>query len=367
MKRDPAATALADADPAEARSVTTTTNYNTSPDQFEKVIRPLPEDQQDVLRWWYFLGKDNGWSLSQLAQACGSSTSTLSRVFRGDYNAELTKLCGELAKARARRSERVDNPEFTQTSLADIVFALCDSARSLRTVIIAMGEMGIGKTTCELEYKRRNNHGKTIYYRCEPGMTLVQFIQSLGAACGVGYKSRVTQLKIREKLYTLLGAGQRLLIIDELHELFLRRDKNDITPILQCEFLRTCFDKAEETGGGCGLILFGTKTLEKHMATAGDALAQLVDRGEKVDLPAKPSNEDGRKIVAQFGLPPLTASDTEASAIIADILRSSGLRKLTLNLRNGATYAKKLKQDYCWRHFVTAHDDRRSLGKPRKS
>lgn len=368
MIPDPAPTALAvaDADPAEARTITTTTNYGTSPDQFEKVIGPLPEDQQDVLRWWYFLGKDEGWSLSRLAQACGSSTSTLSRVFRGEYGAELIKLCGELKKARERRDVRVDNPEFTQTSLADILFALADSTRMLRTVLIAMGEMGIGKTISLLEYKRLNNHGKTIYYRCEPGMTLVQFIQSFAQACGIGYKSKVTQLKIREKLYNLLGSGQRLVIIDELHELFLRRDKNDITAIMQCEFLRTCFDKAEEIGGGCGLMLVGTKTLEKHMTTAGDALAQLLDRGEKVDLPAKPSADDGRAIAAKFGLPRLTNSDMEASAIIVDILKASGLRKLTINLRNGATYAKKLKQPYGWHHFVTAHDDRKSLGKSRK-
>lgn len=352
--------------PAEARPTTQTTNYNISPDKFEQVIAPLPEDQQDVLRWWYFLGKDKGWSLVQLARACGSSSTTLSRVFRGDYGAGLSKLCGELDNARKSFSETVDNPEFTQTSLADILFALADSTRSLRTVLIAMGEMGIGKTTCLLEYKRRNNHGRTIYYRCEPGLTLPQFIASLAAACGIGYKSKQTQLRLRDKLYSLMGAGQRLLIIDELHELFLRREKNDITPILQCEFLRTIFDKAEETGGGCGLMLVGTKTLEQYMTKAGEALGQLLDRGEKVDLPAKPSAGDARAIVAQFGLPPLTAAETDASTIVADILLASGLRKLTLNLRNGATYAKRLKQPYLWHHFVTAHDDRKSLGKPRK-
>lgn len=344
------------------RPATQTTNYNISPAEFEKVISKLPDDQQDVLRWCYFLGKDRGWPLTQLAKAVGSSSTTLSRVFRGEYGAELNKLCESLTKAKATIHEAIDNPDFMMTSLGKEIFAICDRVRSLRTVAILWGAMGIGKTTVLEEYKRQNNHGKTIYYRCEPGMTLVQFITSLAAACGIGFKSKQTQLRTREKLYTLLSAGQRLVIIDELHQLFLRRPGNDLTPVLQCEFLRTIYDKA-----GCGLVLTGTKALEKYMTDQKDALAQLLDRGTMpIHLPDKPTAEDARLFVKSFGLPPLNASEPEAAEIVKDILTSSGLRKLTLHLRDGAATAAKRGERYTWGHFCTAFEDLQSLGKRRK-
>jgi DNA transposition AAA+ family ATPase len=349
-------------DENQLRPVTTTTNYNIAPDHFEQVISKLPPAQQDVIRWWYFLGKDRGWPLSQLAKACGSSSTTLSRVFRGEYGAELDKLCTSLTKARESFHETVDNPEFIMTSLAREIFAINDRVRALRTVAFLYGEMGIGKTTVQEEYKHRNNHGRTIYYRCEPGMTLVQFIQSFAMACGIGYKSRVTQLKIREKLYSLLGAGQRLVIIDELHQLFLRRPGADLTPVLQCEFLRCLHDKS-----GCGMVLTGTHALEQYMTDQKKILAQLLDRGTMpIQLPNKPTAEDARAFVKHFGLSPLTSSEPEAAAIVKDILTSAGLRKFTLHLRDGAATAAKRGEKYTWSHFCTAFEDLQSLGKRRK-
>src|SRR5688572_3992029 len=87
------------------------TNYQISPDLFEGVIAKLPEDQAEVLRWCYFYGKENGLTLTALARNVGVSSTTLSRVFRGVYNAEPDSLCETLAKARASKSESVDNPE----------------------------------------------------------------------------------------------------------------------------------------------------------------------------------------------------------------------------------------------------------------
>lgn len=338
--------------------VTNNTNYNASPDQFEKVVAELPEAQQDVLRWWYFLGKEQSWPMTKLAKACGVHSTTLSRIFRGEYGADVASVCESLDKARTNFRETADNPDFIMTSLAKQIFAICDSTRALRTVAIVQGEMGIGKTTVEEEYKRRNNHGRTSYYRCEPGLTLVQFVTEFARANGVSTKNKQTHLRLREKLYTVAGAGNRLLIVDELHQLFLRRDRNDITPILQCEFLRAVYDKAN-----CGMVLFGTTGLEKYMANESDALAQLLDRGRKLYLPSKPTKDDVRAFISHYGLPDLTSAQPEASAIMADIVASSGLRQLTLHLRNGATLAAKRKEPFTWDHFVRAFKDLASLGK----
>ncbi len=346
-----------DNDAPALTSVYHNANYNVAPDQFEKVIAGLNEPQQETLRFWYFLGKDRGWSLTKLAKICGTSSATLSRVFRGDYGADVATLCAALAKARDNFAESVNNPDFIPTSLANRVFRICDRTRALSTVTIMWGVMGIGKTTVLQEYKRQNNHGRTVYLRCSPGMTFVQFVTSLASAAGVASKKQ-THLRMREKLFTVLGAGNRLLIVDELHQLFLRRSQNDITPVLQCEFLREIYDRAN-----CGEVLVGTKALERHLIDQKEALAQLLDRGTmQISLPEKPSAKDVKAFISNYGLPELDERQPEASAIVSDILKSSGLRMLTLRLRDGATTAAKAAETYTWSHFISAFKAISTLG-----
>jgi DNA transposition AAA+ family ATPase len=338
------------------------TNYNVAPDIFEGVIAQLPADQQDPLRFWYFLGKERGWSLNKLARVCGVSSTTLSRVFRGDYGADTSKLCANLAKARDSFGQAVENPDFIMTSMAKQMFRLFDRARALRTVQFMSGAMGTGKTTVAMEYKRLNNHGRTIYYRCEPGLTFVQFVAELARAHGISAKKQ-THLRLREKLYTVLAAGNRLCIIDEFHQLFLRRERNDITPVLQCEFIRAAHDIS---GAGFGII--STDALEKHLIDNANALAQLMDRNSagRARLPDKPTKGDVAAFIRSYGLPELTDREPEAQVIVRDILAASGLRKLTLHLRDGKAVSVKAGKPYAWSHFVTAFEDIASLSKPSK-
>jgi|GEM_PF-1367063 len=334
------------------------TNYNISPDAFEKVIGNLPKIQQETLRFWYFLGKERNWSLGKLATACGSSSTTLSRVFTGKYNAGLDKLCGDLAKAKDNFAESVTNPDFIHTSLAERFFRICDRTRALSTVTIMWGKMGIGKTTVAEEYKRQNNHGRTVYFRCSPGMTFVQFVTEVARAAGVQNKKQ-THLSLRDRLFAVLAAGNRLLIIDELHQLFLRRNPNDITPVLQCEFLREIYDRSN-----CGLVLVGTKALERHLIDQKDALAQLLDRGTmQIALPEKPTAGDLRLFIKNYALPPLDEREETACAIVADILKTAGLRMLTLRLRDGAATAAKRGEPYAWIHFIDAFKTISALSK----
>lgn len=347
-----------DNDKMELQSQFHNTNYNIEAHQFERVISELPAIQQDTLRFWFFLGKERGWSLAKLAKTCGSSSTTLSRVFRGDYGAGLEKICGDLARARDNFAEGADNPDFIHTSLAKKFFRIADRTRAMSTVSIMWGAMGIGKTAVATEYKRLNNHGRTIYYRCSPGLSFAQFVAEIAAASGVVYK-KFTQLRTREKLFALLAAGNRLLIVDELHQLFIRREKNDTTAILQCEFLREIYDRS-----GCGLVLIGTRALETHLHNQREALAQLLDRGTmQINLGDKPSAGDLRLFIANYGLPDLNEREPEASAIVADTLKLSGLRLLTLRLRDGAAAAAKAGEPYAWKHFCAAFKAISSLSK----
>lgn len=333
----------------ELRHVNTGLNYSVSSDNFEKVISGLSDDQADILRWWYFHGKEEGLSLTRLAALAGVSSSALSLVFRGAYGAKLDQICLTLRKARDTMKEKVGNPDFIMTSLAKRLFVIFDRARALQTVAICWGAMGIGKTAVAEEYRDRNNHGRTIYLRCGSGMAFGQFINHLARALNVTTKN-TGHHEIREKIFRVLRAGQRLLVIDEMHQIFLTTRTD--TAVKIAEFLRECYDVSK-----CGLVLIGTEVLKQEVFNGPhkEALRQLVDRGTlQVSLPAKPSKQDVAAFIGHYGLAEPGTDEDEARVILTDIITQAGLRKLTLHLRDGAAAAAKAGEPYAWSHFVRA-------------
>ena len=218
--------------------------------------------------------------------------------------------------------------------------------------------MGIGKTECCKEYLRRSPVGRTAVVRFPAGCSFPQFLQHVGRALGVARSGNAGM--IRERIVQLLGMGQRLLIIDELHQAFLTTRTD--TAVKCCEFLREISDVS-----GCGLVLIGTELLEEHFLRGPhkEALRQLMDRGTvQVTLPSKATKQDYQKFLKAYGLNfPDPARDPEAFEILNDIIKSSGLRKLTLHLRDGLASANKRGETYAWHHFSESFNAIISLGK----
>jgi DNA transposition AAA+ family ATPase len=360
---------VADAAPAQhlrEASGPKSLNNRQSEITFETAVASLAEDQREILSWWFYLAQEEELSLRDLEAKSGVSAATFSRLFKGAYGAaDLTSICKTLAAAKDNLSQSIENPEFIMTSLAKELWEIFETARDLRTVMLAWGAMGIGKTIISMEFRRTHNHGKTYYHRCSPAMTFGQFVVSLARSMGIAVGKHSIQ-RLRDRIIHKLAAGKRLLIVDELHELFLKRTrcKNE-NAIAICEFIREIYDRAQ-----CGLVLIGTRTMIAEFLSDENrgALAQLLDRGlDPIELPAKPTQEDAAKLIHRFGLPALdAAAGTEANQIVGDIFVASGLRKLTTHLRNGARHAAKKGEPYGWTHFVAAHKRLASLTKPKK-
>ncbi len=346
-------TTPADLTPAQAFST-----FGIGTHTFETAITTYTASQQEIVRWWFHLARERGWSLAKLADSTGIHSSTLSRVFRGVYNAEMDKVTVSLVKAKEMFAEVSDNPEFIQTSLAGRLFTAMDKCRALANVTICWGPMGIGKTTIIEEYERQNNHGKTKVVRFPAGCTFAYFVSHVGQELGVSVHKQ-GQFGNRQKIYQIMGAGKRLLIIDELHQAFLtcRAD----TAIKCMEFLREIADVSK-----CGLFLTGTDVLRREIFSGAhkDALAQLIDRGTvQIPLPAKATKGDYIKFLAFYGLKMPGDNEPEAADIFDSIIKSSGLRKLTLHLRDGAAYAARRNETYQWHHFVSAVEAIQALSK----
>lgn len=331
---------------------------------FESVMRTLEaegrysSDEAETLRFWFFTARERGWSLGRLSQAAGVSTTVLSRLFRGIYPADAARIMVTLRRARENFAESADNPEFIETSLARRMFAAFDKTRALRNVSMMFGNMGIGKTECIGEYARLNNSGRTVVVRFPAGSTFAYFVSHVARACGVAVRAG-SAFEQRAKVLSVLGAGQRLLIVDELHQAFLTTRAD--TAVRCCEFLREVSDVAR-----CGMALVGTEALSRHIFEGPhrEALRQLVDRGTvQMSLPSQATKSDVAKFLAAYGLEVPGGDEPEAQAVLADILKSSGLRKLTLHLRDGSAYAARRGERNSWDHFLAAFEAIQALSK----
>jgi DNA transposition AAA+ family ATPase len=330
-----------------------------SPHDFELVLHNhYDESAAEVLRFWFFTAKQRNWNLKKLAAVTGLSTTVLHRLLRGEYPADPSNAIASLDAARQTIKDSAENPEFIATSLAARMFTIFDKTRALRNVSILFGRMGIGKTECVNEYLRRSPVGRTAVVRFPAGCSFPQFLQHVGRALGVARTGNAGNT--RERIIQLLSMGQRLLIVDELHQAFLTTRTD--TSVKCCEFLREIADVA-----GCGMVLIGTELLEEHFFRGPhkEALRQLVDRGTvQATLPAKATKQDYQKFLKAYGLDfPDPASEPEATALLNDIIKSAGLRKLTLHLRDGLATANKREEAYSWVHFVDSFNAIVSLGR----
>lgn len=345
-----------DIPPADPSS---TGSLGISADAFEQIItKTYDHEGQEILRFWFFTARLRNWSLGKLQQVTGVSTTVLSRIFRGIYQTDGTAIISKLSKAKETFRESAENPDFIDTSLARRLFAIFDKTRALRNVSILWGQMGIGKTECINEYHRRNNHGRTQVVRFPAGATFAYFVAHIAKSCGIPTRN-LANFEQRARILAVLSAGQRLLIIDELHQAFLTTRSD--TAVKCCEFLREIADTA-----GCGMVLIGTELLQESFFKGPhkDALRQLVDRGTvQVGLPSKATQNDYKKFLTSYGLDLPTANEPEAASILGDIIKTSGLRKFTLHLRDGAAYAAKREETYTWSHFVAAFEAIQSLSK----
>jgi DNA transposition AAA+ family ATPase len=322
----------------------------TSIPELDPEIEQLPIAHKEIIRYWHAIATERKLSLSQVEKITDVSTSTLSRLFRNAYKAGLETVCLKLIAVRKSYEEggHIDRQEFAETAVANLLFKVCDRTRALSNVALVWGDKGIGKTRALNEYALKNSSSKTIYMRCRASVTFHQFVRTLGNACNV---QTANAFDLREKIIEFFSNGQKLLIVDELHQIFLtmRRD----VAIRCAEYLREVFDVA-----GCGLVLVGTNVLEREFKNGRDreALSQLLDRGTlQVQLPNKPSLKDLSKLVAhyQLELPDKESSDYR---LIMDIIAAHGLRKFCISLKDGAARAAKNQEVYAWQHFSAAYD-----------
>jgi DNA transposition AAA+ family ATPase len=333
---------------AEPDGIPTTGARAMAADQVFEATKDLPEKQRDAVRWMFAHMRMEGLSLAEAAKLVRRDASTLHRVFRNRYGAELDGIVGDIESLRRVVDERrsIASAGFVETSISRKVFQVCEWAIVSNSIVFIYGDSQIGKTCALEEYARRHNHGQTRMFRMPATAGVQLMMKCLARACLVSDNSAFDSL--RERVLKVIDQNT-LVIVDEVHATFSCYQKRAQVTCL--ELLRELHDRTR-----CGMVLCGTNVLREEVQRGKhkEMLEQLQRRGVvQLQLPARPPKKDLDAIARAYSLP---APEDEAEALVKTIITESGLGKLLKFVQAGTRLATRRNETFAWRHVITAHD-----------
>lgn len=320
----------------------------------------ITDEEAGHIIWAYSWAQANNLSMSNAARAIGLDPSTLGRLFSASYQAGYSKVVEKIAKFRKiteARSSRKD-VGFIETSVWRKVDAVCTNALHEQMPAFIYGSSQIGKTTCLLEFARRNNHGTTKYFRMPAACTFGYFVRSLACSCFLGSQhtlEKYTLDRLRDRICASIDSNN-LIIIDEFHQAMVTCRPHTAGQIV--EFIREVYDRTH-----CGVVLSATKVGEKELEQGVNAglYDQLRRRGMvKLVLPDTPSLPDIKKIAAHFELEPPEGEVLEA---IRQMLKTSGTGMYIKYLQAAHSMSVKKEQPLTWDTFAQVYNGMLELAK----
>ncbi len=313
--------------------------------------------QADDILWLYNFVQAKSLSLENAGRAVGMSGTTVYRLFTASYQASYDAVLEKVAKFRALTEERQKRKAigFVETSTWKKVEAVCQHAINDQMPAFIYGPSQMGKTTCLLEFARRNNHGTTKYIRMPASPSFSFFVKTVAAACSIGV-GRNSADQLRERVCHALDS-RNLLIVDEFHQALVTVTDRRAAQIM--EFIREIYDRT-----GCGIVLSATRVGEAEIERGRNAgiYDQLRRRGMvKLVLPDMPPASDIRKIAAAFGLP---APEGRVAESIRQMLKASGLGMYVKYLQSAHVLATGRGEKPTWDTFAAVCDGMAALAHP---
>lgn len=172
--------------------------------------------------------RDQNITSASIAVSMGKSTSSISQLINGKYNAKPTKHLHDIwalicpadvdqGKANSNPAERKQisivygDVRFIPTSTSKLIAMACDQARARKRFSVFAGQAGLGKTKGINEYCRQNKEAILIAGSEQTSST--QVLEQLTAALGL---SRCpSAYKNMQKIIMALRDTDRLIILDE--------------------------------------------------------------------------------------------------------------------------------------------------------
>ena len=311
----------------------------------------VTEDQVSLLTWLCQIAKIEHFSLGDIAKKLGySSATTISRIFSGDYGADLANVIEKITHFKALYEARaqVGKTVIAETSVVQSICQFLDFLRAHGAMGAIYGESQTGKSTAAKWYAGNNNHGRTPYVRTPTGGSVTKFQEELGISLGI---THLHSTSLYRQPFKLLN-DQKLLIIDEFHQTRLNSvaGRGGVR-VTTTEYIRELHERT-----GVAIAVIATPIMRKEIEEGrhSGVLEQFRRWSiEPLVLPSVLPRKDLDLIAAPYGLPP---ADDETHALRSRIIKATGLRAYTTYLRSGSTIASKRSSAMDWRYFTAAHD-----------
>jgi DNA transposition AAA+ family ATPase len=267
---------------------------------------------------------------------------------KGGQPISLDNVCDKIKKAklRAEKVQSLYSVGFLKTSIWERTEWGCLQALKHNRIVFQYGAPQIGKTACAEEFAHQHNGGQTTLVRTPPSGGVQSLLKAVARALHVNAHKCHDDL-----LQDVIDALDRskLLIIDEVHEIFITYTKSSVVRCL--ETLRYIWDQTH-----CGMVLIGTNVFrnELHEGELMKLMRQLLLRGlREVQHPDVVPDEDLELALESFGLP-----WPEEAKLLEDFrhLAQDGIGKVMMRLNDGRSVAEKKGLPYTWEHFVTARN-----------
>lgn len=234
-----------------------------------------PEQRTDVQEAAEAYRQKNGITYKSLAhQVGGLNTSAVSELLKGKYRKvkdatidEHLRAINDWMEVDARRRRTKPQTQYVETHVAKRLYGCAIKASEMRTMALAHGPSGIGKTMVAHVIVER--FPGTVYVRLSEGNTSQTAFRQLLASRLRLYSRRRTRsdrpgLTLNERIFDKLRDSGRLILIDEAHRI------SDAA----LEFIRDVFDEC-----GVPILLLCTKDLlDRVRKDADEDHGQLYSR-----------------------------------------------------------------------------------------
>jgi DNA transposition AAA+ family ATPase len=380
----------------------TSGGWNIPGDVVAAGIAKYDPKYHDDLHFGYEHARAQGWSMREAADNYFIDTSTLSRVYRGEYKSPGTSLMlpppaallSVIRETRENLREAVHTKKVrVMTPTVKNIWDLCHMAWQDRAIGFLYGFSHLGKTEALEWFRDENNHGKTVYVDLQHAQGVHGLYKQFAVALRLSVDCGSEKLA-RRIISALRPAGtpfsRRFVILDEFHSITHSYQKNSAIKMINAI-------KAIKDAAKCGMVICGTDVAREEMTDENEShdfkfLQQIRRRGIlELNLAKAIPVGDVRAIAAHYNLPfPTYASicakvekmpgcsiekllrgktriaddwknlqlafNDEQFTCLDEIAWHFGIERLFKQFQHAAIIAKKRGKPIGWEHFINAHD-----------
>lgn len=316
--------------------------------QYAQAIRDnqkYDESVKETLLWSVGKARREGWSLGRMAEEVDSSSTVLSRIYKGIYGAKIDKQVATIKNYQSlceARDRQGNLPDFVMTPVAKRIFSMANYAYHRGGVVNVIGKTQRGKTHAIEEYARRTGPN-VIVVRCPAIPSPSRLLRRIAWAMG---SEGMLALDYSQDYIMRRLSSKHLLVIDEIHHVVKLETRIGQQSV---ELLREIRDLSK-----CGLLLIGTEIWDEAMYRNDKwigVLSQLVGRGRTMRIKQMIPVDDLRKMWTHYGLP---EPDDKGKAIVSQMANDEGLKHYTDALCDGRNMAINRGVPYTWDLFLEA-------------